>query len=422
MFATSPSYRSPRERRSGAALIVVLLLLAFFAGLIADFLYNIRINTYIAANQMQQLQGKYVAEAGINAAKGLLLHSSPFSRGSRSIFQNDYMNLLQCRCYSGVSGGGKGSRQNQKTGAEADSGSEGLDGQADGRKAGVESGQAAVSQDTYCGEWSLAIDYPFNEYALHLEIYDEQARLNLNALAKKSMDPDEQGAGSNDIFKPVVAELIKLRLQEVGMELDDQGAAQIVDMIVDWVDFGQSGGGIDSDLNQSYQDGDMIYSNKNGPMDTVSELKMIPGITDDVYLALKDFITVYPYNPETGVFNMRVNTDMASIAVIYALIRGSSYQQDNPTIDENEALKFAQEIVDSGMDDKGFIKNREIPTDLKGRINAATFMLNSDISQVRWYHVKSTALSPDGVYYTIDAVLMVIPGGSDYRFLYWREG
>ena len=88
MSATCPKYRNPPPRRSGAALVVVLLLLAFFAGLIADFLYNIRVNNYITSNQMQQLQGKYAAEAGINAAKGLLLHSSPFSRGSRAVFQN----------------------------------------------------------------------------------------------------------------------------------------------------------------------------------------------------------------------------------------------------------------------------------------------------------------------------------------------
>jgi len=419
MSATSRGYRSRGDSRSGAALIVVLLLLAFLAGLIADFLYNLRINTYITTNQMQQLQGKYAAEAGINAAKGLLLHSSPFSRGSRQVFQNDYFNLLRCRCYeTGVSAG---STAEGPAGGAGESGSlSNPQGAVAGDAAGASGSDLTLSLE--CGEWSLSIDYPMDEYMLHLEIFDEQARLNLNALARRGMNPEEQGAAANDAFKPVVAEMIKIKVRALGLELDEREVGQIVDLVTDWEDWGQSGGGIDSDLNQSYEDGDVVYYNKNGPMDTVSELKMIPGITDEIYTAVKDFFTVYPYSTDTGNFNMKVNIDMASLGVIYALVRGSSYQQDSPTISEDQALRYAQEIVASGFDAKGFVKNRDMPTELRGRVNAGSFMLNSDISQTRWYHVKSTALSPDGVYYTIEAVIMIIPNGKDYRILYWREG
>jgi type II secretory pathway component PulK len=419
MPATSNNnYSARRGARRGAALIVVLLLLAFFAGLIADFLYNIQINTYITANQMEQIKGKYVAEAGINASKGLLLHSSPFSRGAQTAFQNDYINLMHCRCYQAGTASG-----NTVSGSGNGSGLGGLEGAASRLSAG--SGQedsSAFGQGAECGEWVLDIDYPMDEYMLHLEISDEQSRLNLNALVRRSLNPEEQGGVVNESFKPVIAELIKLKASERGIELDDQEAAQMVDMMVDWEDWGQSGGAIDSDLNQSYQDGNQVYSNKNGPMDSVSELKMIPGISDDLYLAMKDFVTVYPYSPDARNFSMKVNTDMAGIGVIYAILRGSSYQQDNPTVSEEEAMGYARQIVESGVDERGFIKNREMPQEVRGRVNPSNYLLHSDISQMRWYHIKSTALSPAGVYYTIEAVIMIMPGGNGSQFLYWREG
>jgi len=407
MFATSTNFKPGRDGKRGAALVVVLLLLAFFAGVIADFVYNIRVNSYITANQVEQVRAKFVAEAGVNAARGILLHSAPFSQNGQATFQNDYFNLFHCKCYtdSTLPGMTASSAQNQQ-----------------GQTKQLNLGDQVENKGTDCGEWSLVIDYPMDEDLLHLEIHDEQARINLNALVKKSLNPDEQGAALNDAFKPVVAELFKIRLTELGMTVDERELGALIDLVVDWEDWGQANGALDSDLNQTYQDGEVIYSNKNGPMDTVSELKMIPGITDEIYYALRDFLTVYPVTTDRGDYPMKVNADMAPLAVVYAIVRGSSYQAENFTVSEEDALQYARQIVESGISDDGKMKHREIPAELKGKLNVGTFLLSADIPQPRWYHLVSTAVTPSGVNFTIDAVVMVIPGTQHLQIVYWREG
>jgi len=404
---SAPSTNRPRPDRGqkGAALVLVLLLIALFAGIVADFLYTIRINTYLARNKTDQVRGKFVAEAGITAAKGILTHSSPFSRNGRGIFQNDYFSLYQCKCYT----------SSQASSLQAGTQME-LEAQAQ------EEGSTAQTAASDCGEWKLVIDYPMDEDTLHLEISDEQARLNLNALVKKGMNPEEQGTSVNEAFKPIVAELLKYRLREIGRDVSDNEITGLVDLIVDWVDYGTAEGALDSDMNQSFVDGDNLYYNKNAAMDTVSELKMIPGVSDEVYYAVKDFFTVYPLNPETAAPLYKVNIDMANQAVLYALIRGASWQAQAPAVSEDEAIKYAQDIVQTGIETDGKLKTREIPAELRGKLNMGTFQLNPDLPQPRWYHLVSSAIAPSGVNYTIEAVVLVMPGTNKLRFLYWREG
>ena len=113
---------------------------------------------------------------------------------------------------------------------------------------------------------------------------------------------------------------------------------------------------------------------------------------------------------------------MANIGVIYALVRAGSYQGETPSMGEDEALKAAQAIVATGMDDKGFMKAREIPADLKSKVNPGNFIFNADLAQNRWYHLKSTGISPSGINYTIEAVIMVPVDGKIVRVVYWKEG
>ena len=381
MCATSTNFKPGREGERGAALVVVLLLLAFFAGVIADFVYNIRVNSYITANQVEQVRAKFVAEAGVNAARGILLHSTPFSQGGRSNFQNDYFNLFQCKCYtnSNLTGMTSSTEQNK---------------QAQTKQLNL--GDQVENKATDCGEWSLVIDYTMDEDLLHLEIHDEQARINLNALVKKSLNPDEQGAALNEAFKPVVSELFKIRLSELGMTVDDRELGALINLVVDWEDWGQVNGTIDSDLNETYQDGDIIYSNKNGPMDTVSELKMIPGITDEIYYALKDFLTVYPVNPDRGDYPMKVNADAAPLAGNFC--NRARLEFPSGQLHGQRSGRPAVCPTDCGKRDRGR-RQDEAPrgaSRIERQTQRGDFLAQRGSPQPRWYHLISTAVTPWG--------------------------
>ena len=382
--------RRRKDKEEGIALVLVLVFLAFFSILVSDFLYRARLNTYLTFNQTEQVRARFLAEAGLSSAEGLLLHSAPFTRNYRGNFQNQFINLFECTCYSvqGLFGFQKQERESEQS----------LGGE--------------------CGEWKLVLDWPIEEDTIHLEISDETARLNLNALVKKSMGGE--GAEEYTDYKHIVSELIKFRLNELGFDVSDEEIDGLVELIIDWLDWGEVSGRFDHDFNEYYQDGDRIYSNKNGPMDSVSELRMIPGVNEEIYYALKDFFTVYPLSTDGENFLEKVNINLAPLAVVYALIRGTSYQGDNPTIDEEEALGYAQEIIESGIDENGFLKNRQIPDEIKNQ--PFNFKLNADMPQTRYYHILSSALTSSGVNYTIEAVMMIVPGSSKPRYLYWREG
>jgi len=396
--------------------VIVLLLLTILSVLVADFLYRVRVNSYLTGNQLEQVRAKAVAQAGINAAKGLLLHSAPFNINYRGNFQNQYIKLFQCRCYT-ESTLGDWTGEEFKPEKEQFEQETQLGGQEQGKKGEL------LDTPLECGEWSILIQYPIGEDTLHLEIFDEQARLNLNALVMRSQNPDEQGAQENILFKPIVKELFMIRLRERGIEVDEKLMDELMNSLIDWLDYGTVGGSLDKDLNDSFQDGDRIYSNKNGPMDTVSELRMLPGVNEEFYYAVKDFLTVYPMKPDGKDFSLKVNFDLASLGVVYALVRGSSYQGDIPGMTEEKAMEYAKQMIQTGIGENGFLTQRQVDPDLKPKLNTSgtSFLLNPELPQPRFYHIVSSGITNSGVNYTIEAVVLVTPGAEQLRFLYWHE-
>lgn len=389
-----------REKKSGAVLVIVLLLLAFFSVLVADFLYQVRINSYLTFNEQEQVRAKALAKAGINAGQGILLHSAPFTRSYRGNFQNQFVNLFQCKCYtSSTLGGIFGGEEQKKTGTQE-------------------------APDSLCGEWSFSLQYPVEEDTLYIQITDEQAKINVNALVSYSGGGEEKGAKENPALRPIVDALIKFRAKETGMELTDKEVEAILSYLIDWLDFGSVEGALDRDLNEYYQDGDRLYANKNGPMDTVSELKMIPGINDQLYNALKDYFTVYPLDQASKgkSFSPKVNIHLANLGVVYALVKGASAQGERSALTEEEAMNYAVQIMKSGMDEKGFLRERDIPAELKQYLNQANFILDPTSPIPRTYRIISTAITGSGINYTIEAVVQAKPGSGSLKFLYWREG
>jgi type II secretory pathway component PulK len=383
--------------QAGVALIVVLLLVAILSIAVSGFVYDVRINSVLTRNHQERLEARYVAEAGINAAKGLLMHSAPFDEQYRSNFQNQFINLFHCECM-GEGGATLGLTEEQ-----------------------AEDQQQVLSSQANCGAWSMDINYPIGENLLNLRLTDEQSRLNLNALVRKSSNPEEDGVRVNPLFRPVLFELFSLRLRQLNIEHTDQDIEAILDLLADWMDYGTMDGSFDNDTNDFFEDRDRIYSNKNGPMDTVSELRMIPLVNDELYHALKDLVTVYPYDPAGQSFSARVNIHLAGREVLFALLRGATYENDQPAFSEDEVMARVNDMIQQGMGETGFLQNRQVPPEFKQAVNTTTFELNTRVPQSRFYRVRSSGVTPGGIIHTIETVIRVDPGRQNLVLLYWRE-
>ena len=106
---------------------------------------------------------------------------------------------------------------------------------------------------------------PVGEGFVKVRIEDEHAKINLNEVVKEDGKVDEK---IRDIL---------IRMFEA-VDVD----AEIISAIIDWID--PDGDPLPEGAEDSYYGSlDPPYACKNGLLDTLSELRMIKGITDEVY-------------------------------------------------------------------------------------------------------------------------------------------
>jgi general secretion pathway protein K len=114
----------------------------------------------------------------------------------------------------------------------------------------------------------------FNGKMVAIHIVDEYGKINLNALLY------EDASGQEREFTPLVEALRYL--------FDARSAEwSPVDAVLDWLDSDDAArpGGFENDYYQSLE---TPVSCKNGPMDSIEELMLIPGFTEDLFFGRDD--------------------------------------------------------------------------------------------------------------------------------------
>jgi len=188
-------------------------------------------------------------------------------------------------------------------------------------RSAISAGKGLIKEDTrnsngYDGLdelWATPIpDYPLGDGLLSGVIVDEERKINLNKLVEIS-----QTTGAEAVVTWRVDQL--KRLFEL-LELDPNG----VDPIIDWIDsddetqpFGAEAG--------DYRDCDEGYCPKNGPFETLRELQMVRGISDNIYRIISPYLTIY------GEGKININTADALVL-----------QSFNEAIDETEARRITE--------------------------------------------------------------------------------
>ncbi len=136
---------------------------------------------------------------------------------------------------------------------------------------------------------------PVGDGFVKVHVEDENAKIDVNKLVK------EEDGKLNEQIRDVLSRL--LERAEVDME--------ILDAIIDWIDPDDEGEG------EAYYYGslDPSYECKNASLDTLSELLMIKGITDEVYGKISEHLTIYSKNG-------KININTASKEVLMCLDEG----------------------------------------------------------------------------------------------------
>lgn len=178
-------------------------------------------------------------------------------------------------------------------------------------RAAVQAASAALQQDFLrdkrSGEqfdgpldlWALPIkNYAIGDGLLNAQIQDERGKLNLNDLVASAGDPIQSKTRIDRIRR--LFELLQLN-------------PDLVDALIDWLDQDDNPrpAGAES---LHYQSLRPAYRAANGPLQAISDLRLIKGFTPDIINRLSRYVTVYPIDGGAP-----VNINTAEPAVIQAL-------------------------------------------------------------------------------------------------------
>jgi general secretion pathway protein K len=137
--------------------------------------------------------------------------------------------------------------------------------------------------------------YPVGEGLVSIEIKDEAGKINVNRLGDKT-----SSSGTAEMLK---------RLLRV-LEIEPGQSVPIVDAIKNWVD-PEPLNICDEDV--YYQRLDPPYRCKKAPMDTLSELLLVKGVTPEIYRKIRPYLTT------VSMSHHPININTADLPVLQAL-------------------------------------------------------------------------------------------------------
>ena len=227
---------------------------------------------------------------------------------------------------------------------------------------------------TYPGQMEIFQKIPFDEIdgTILLRIEDENSKFNLNALVRPN------GTPNNDVYAALQKMLKALNLK-----------ADIADRVVDW---------IDPDSEPRLRDSE--NSAKNGYLDSIDELLLIPGIDGESYERLVPYVTIYGFMQGSHV--AKININGAAIPVLMSLAEGINADVAARIVRYREATPFATER------DISAVIGNEIYTAISGDI----------VIKGTAFRVLATAQTGN-IKRIIESVIDI--SGSSRVIRYWKE-
>lgn len=281
----------------GVILITVLIAVAILTTLVVDLIYFTLVDTHIVSNYKEDVQAAYIAKSGVYVVAATLRNRS----------LEDMDNIVSL--YTG-------------------------------------------SEEDAEGYWSINVpNFPIGEGAVTINIVDERSKVNLNALVNQN---------SNIVDLQVKEELIELFSQlNIGKSKYDRFLASLIN----WLDKDIEGSRNDQDISGAnggfYRSLENPYFIKDGPLDSLLEIRLIDGMDSEFYNTIKRYVTVYPGDK-------KINFSTAPKVVLIAALQGSTVSaiegQGHYTevhLSADIAEKIAGEII-SARDNDPIIKRSQI--------------------------------------------------------------
>lgn len=279
-----------RDSEKGIVLVLVIIIIAILTIVVGDMIYFTHIDTEISVNTKDEIRARYIAKSGIHVAAGTMKVQALEEL-------TDVVTTL-----------------NQGT-------------------------------DNSEGYWAIYVPFfPVGEGGVTVTVIDERAKINLNSLISPS---------SNRVDWQVLTELTELfRL----LEVDESKSERFIASLKNWLDAPLAGSENDQDPQGAnggfYSSLEEPYGIKDGPLDSVLEIRMIDGMDDEFFNKIKDYVTIYPQDK-------KINFSTAPKVVLMAAIKGSavpalnidSQAGGNQEKEESPSLEITDDIAEQIADE-----------------------------------------------------------------------
>ncbi len=194
---------------------------------------------------------------------------------------------------------------------------------------------------------------PFDQGAMTVKITDELGKIQINALVRFP-EGNEFNEKQRRLWERLSDDLLSVfdLLEDDSVDLEETDPQTIINSLKDWLDKDEdliTGlSGAESDY---YEELDPPYACKNGPFDHMSEVRLVKGITPELFnglaeaAGLEDFITVYgteKQNDETFSFPGKININTAALPVLKVLVPPENEDFANLLIDYRDAVSGTQ--------------------------------------------------------------------------------
>jgi len=248
MMHASP--HKPRRNDDGVALILVLMLIVLLGVIVAEFGYESQVEASLTADAGRSFAAYVAAKSAVAAGFGAL-HGDLLQQQMMGEVNQNIRNVKETI--------NRATQKNNKNGEQP--------GQQDPY------GEGGMENYDGCTDlwYNPPAIPPIGEAEATCWVTDECGKLNLNALV------DIEGK---------VNEFLAETLRVLFRNCDADEA--IVDSIIEWLTPGELAGGGSFDTS---------YGAKHGPMDSIEELLLVPGITPALYFDLNED------EPDTGLFS-----------------------------------------------------------------------------------------------------------------------
>jgi type II secretory pathway component PulK len=317
---SNPTSGEPNRKRRGIALLIAVMLISVMMIFSVDLIIGSQVNLELASRQRDSLSAEYLAKSGLNLGRFLLAMDYGID-----MFQAIYMKTPMSDGIGDAWAILNDFPIGSSTAELAEAMQEGFG------LSKVMDKDVLASLSSFSGVFTI-------------QVQDESNKINLNQCTNQT--------NCRQLMK-MLEGLFSCPVEMEFLEKRDLTPTKLAALIRDYIDKDSSPtseGGY-NDETAPYSRSDPKYGPKNAPLDSLDELLMVDGWSDDLHAIFSPYLTVFPV-PARSKDKMQINLNTASRELLSCLIpEARDLCAEKSAVGLYSREKMKSNLVSKGVDE-----------------------------------------------------------------------